>query len=142
MPAFGPFHHCTVVRKAEVWRVVRAEQVVPRLAGAFRLAMEVRVPIALGSDCGARSRYPNGEDALEMELMVQNGMSPDHAVQAGTSEAARTIGMSESVSSLEPGKLADLIVVDGNPLESIGVLRREVKLVMKGGRIYRDDPEG
>ena len=76
VPTFGPFYYYTVIRKAEPWRITRAEQVTPKLASAFRLAMEVGVPIAMGSDCGAPSRYPNGDNALELELMVENGMSP------------------------------------------------------------------
>jgi imidazolonepropionase-like amidohydrolase len=141
VPTFGPFYYYTVVRKAEPWRIARAEQVTPRLASAFRLAMEVGVPIAMGSDCGAPSRYPNGDNALELELMVQNGMSPDRAIRSGTSEAAKLIGMAESIGSLEPGKLADLIVTDGNPLDNVSVVRHKVQLVMKGGTIYKDNLE-
>jgi imidazolonepropionase-like amidohydrolase len=66
-------------------------------------------------------------------------MSTSRAVSCGTSEAARLAGVFEQVGSLEPGKLADLVVVDGNPLEDISVLQRGIQLVMKGGTIYRDD---
>ena len=97
------------------------------------------MPIAMGSDCGAPSRFPNGENALELTLMVRNGMSTSRAVRCGTSEAARLAGVFEQVGSLEPGKLADVVVVDGNPLEDISVLQRGIQLVMKGGTIYRDD---
>ena len=93
----------------------------------------------MGSDCGAPSRYPNGDNALELELMVQAGMRPEHAIRAGTSQAARLIGMSERIGTLEPGKLADLVGVDGNPIEVIGTLRRGVRFVMKGGMVMRDD---
>jgi imidazolonepropionase-like amidohydrolase len=89
----------------------------------------------MGSDCGAPSRFPNGENALELTLLVRNGMSASRAVRCGTSEAARLADVFEQVGSLEPGKLADLVVVDGNPLENISALQ----LVMKGGTIYRDD---
>ena len=71
--------------------------------------------------------------------MVRNGMSTSRAVRCGTSEAARLAGVFEQVGSLEPGKLADLIVVDGDPLEDISVLQHGIQLVMKGGTIYRDD---
>ena len=93
----------------------------------------------MGSDCGAPSRFPNGENALELTLMVRNGMSASRAVRCGTSEAARLAGIFEQVGSLEPGKLADLLVVDGNPLDDISVLQRDIQVVMKGGAIYRDD---
>jgi imidazolonepropionase-like amidohydrolase len=139
VPTFGPFHYYTEVRKAEDWRIQRAEAIKEPHQRAFRLALEVGVPIAMGSDCGAPSRFPNGENALELTLLVRNGMSTSHAVRCGTSEAARLAGVSEQVGSLGPGKLADLVVVDGNPLEDISVLQGGVQLVMKGGTIYRDD---
>jgi imidazolonepropionase-like amidohydrolase len=139
VPTFGPFHYYTEVRKAEAWRIQRAEGIKAQHQRAYRLALEVGVPIAMGSDCGAPSRFPNGENALELTLMVRNGMPASRAVRCGTSEAARLAGVFDQVGSLEAGKLADLIVVDGNPLEDIAVLQHGVHLVMKGGTIYRDD---
>ena len=139
VPTFGPFHYYTEVRKAEDWRIQRAEAIKEQHQRAYRLALEVGVLIAMGSDCGAPSRFPNGENALELTLMVKNGMSASRAIRCGTSEAARLVGVFEHVGSLEPGKLADLIVVDGNPLDDIAVLQRGIQLVMKGGTIYRDD---
>ena len=139
VPTFGPFHYYTEVRKAEAWRIERAEGIKAQHQRAYRLALDVGVPIAMGSDCGAPSRFPNGENALELTLMVRNGMPASRAVRCGTSEAARLAGVFEQVGSLEPGKLADLIVVAGNPLEDITVLQHGVQLVMKGGTIYRDD---
>lgn len=139
VPTFGPFHYYTVVRKAEPWRIARAEPVAPRLPEVLHLAMDVGVPIAMGSDCGAPSRYPNGDNALELELMVRAGMDPMSAVRAGTSEAAKLVGIADRIGSLEPGRLADLIAVDGNPLDDIGVLRTSVKLVMQGGRLCRNE---
>ena len=139
VPTFGPFHYYTEVRKAEDWRIQRAEAIKEQHQRAYRLALEVGVLIAMGSDCGAPSLFPNGENALELTLMVKNVMSASRAIRCGTSEAARLVGVFEHVGSLEPGKLADLIVVDGNPLDDIAVLQRGIQLVMKGGTIYRDD---
>ena len=62
---------------------------------------------------------PNGENALEIELMVQNGMTPMAAILAATREAARLTRILDRVGTLEPGKAADLIVVDGDPLDDI-----------------------
>jgi imidazolonepropionase-like amidohydrolase len=139
VPTFGPFYYYTEVRKAEDWRIQRAEAIKEQHQRAYRLALEVGVPIAMGSDCGAPSRFPIGDNALELTLMVRNGMSAARVVQCGTSHAARLTGVFDQVGSLEPGKLADLIVVDGNPLEDISVLQQRVQLVMKGGTLYRDD---
>jgi imidazolonepropionase-like amidohydrolase len=139
VPTFGPFYYYTEVRKAEAWRIERAEQIGEQHVRAFRMALEVGVPIAMGSDCGAPSRFPNGENALELTLMVRNGMSCEHAIRCGTSEAARLVGVFDRVGSLEAGKLADLLVVDNNPLDDISVLQKGVRLVMKEGVIYRDE---
>jgi imidazolonepropionase-like amidohydrolase len=139
VPTFGPFHYYTEVRKAEDWRIARAEAIKHQHQRAFRLALDVGVPIAMGSDCGAPSRFPNGENALELTLMVRNGMLASRAVRCGTSDAARLAGVFDQVGSLESGKRADLIVVEGNPLEDISLLQRGIQLVMKGGAIYRED---
>jgi imidazolonepropionase-like amidohydrolase len=139
VPTFGPFYYYTEIRKAEDWRIHRAEAIKEQHQRAYRLALEVGVPIAMGSDCGAPSRFPNGENALELVLMVRNGMPAGHAVRCGTSEAARLAGVFDQVGSLEAGKLADLIVVDGNPLEDISILQHRIQLVMKSGTLYRDD---
>ncbi len=140
VPTFGPGYYYTVVRKAEPWRIARSEKATPVRIEAFKIAMAVGVPIAMGSDCGAPSRFPNGENLLEMELMVKYGMKPEEVLQASTSVNANLVGRPE-IGSLQPGKLADLVVVEGNPVDDMGLMRRGVKLVMKGGVIFRNDLE-
>jgi imidazolonepropionase-like amidohydrolase len=139
VPTFGPTYYYVHKREAEPWRIARAEQVEPIHAAAFKLALDIGVPIALGCDCGAQSRMPNGENALEIELMVQNGMTPMAAILAATREAARLTQIVDRVGTLEPGKTADVIVVDGNPLDDISRLRHSVRLVMQAGQVRRDD---
>ncbi|MBI4277323.1 MAG: amidohydrolase family protein [Armatimonadetes bacterium] len=139
IPTFGPGYYYTQIRKAEPWRIARSEQVTPVRIEAFHVALEIGVPVAMGSDCGGPSRFPNGENLLEMELMVKYGMKSEDVVKASTSETAKAIGLFHHIGSLEPGKLADLVVVEGNPIDDMGVMRRGVKLVMKGGNIYRDE---
>jgi imidazolonepropionase-like amidohydrolase len=94
--------------------------------------------IAMGCDCGAPSRFPNGENALEFWLMVRYGMDPMQAIVAGTSNAATLLRRDRWVGTIEPGKLADLIVIDGNPLDDIATLQERVRFVMKDGVIYKD----
>jgi imidazolonepropionase-like amidohydrolase len=139
VPTFGPTYYYVHRRQAEPWRIARAEQVEPIHAAAFKLALAIGVPIALGCDCGAQSRMPNGENALEIELMVQHGMSPMAAILASTREAARLTRILDRAGTLEPGKAADLIVVDGSPLDEIGRLRTGVRMVVQGGVVRRDD---
>ena len=139
VPTFGPTHYYVHKRQAEPWRIRRAEQVEPIHASAFKLALDVGVPIALGCDCGAQSRMPNGDNALEIELMVGNGMDPMAAILAATREAARLTRILPRVGTLEPGKAADLIVVGGNPIDDISRLRTGIQMVVQGGVVRRDD---
>ncbi len=139
VPTFGPTHYYVHKRQAEPWRIARAEQVEPIHAAAFKLALDLGVPIALGCDCGAQSRMPNGENALEIELMVQHGMAPMAAILASTRESARLTRILDRVGTLEPGKIADLIVVDGSPLDDISRLRTGIRMVVQGGVVRRDD---
>ena len=82
---------------------------------------------------------PNGENALEIELMVQNGMAPMAAILAATREAARLTRILDHVGTLEPGKAADLIVVEGNPVDDIARLRTGITMVVQAGQVRRDD---
>src|SRR5690606_41040024 len=75
-----------------------------------------------------------GENAVQFELLVEAGMSPAEALQAGTTTAARALGLAERVGTISPGKLADLVGVRGRPWEDITALR-QVGFVMAGGRV-------
>jgi imidazolonepropionase-like amidohydrolase len=98
---------------------------------AFRLALEARVPVAAGTDCGAPG-HPHGTLPEELMLMVESGASPIQALRFGTSAAADLLGLGDEVGSLEPGKRADLLAVDGDPTSEILALR-DVRLVLRDG---------
>jgi imidazolonepropionase-like amidohydrolase len=98
---------------------------------AFRLALEAGVPVAAGTDCGAPG-HPHGTLPEEMMLMVESGASPIQALRFGTSAAADLLGLGDEVGSLEPGKRADLLAVDGDPTSEILALR-DVRLVLRDG---------
>jgi imidazolonepropionase-like amidohydrolase len=98
---------------------------------AFRLAHEVGVPIAAGTDCGAPG-HPHGTLPEELRLMVEAGAVPAEALRYGTSAAADLLGLAEEVGTLETGKRADLLAVAGDPLHDIRALR-EVRLVLRDG---------
>jgi imidazolonepropionase-like amidohydrolase len=105
----------------------------------LRMAIEMGVKVAMGTDVGGNVAHRYGDNAKELEIYVDCGMSPMGAVMAGTLEAARAIHRDEFVGSIEPGKLADLIVVDGDPLSDIGLTRTGVAAVVQGGVVVRDD---
>jgi imidazolonepropionase-like amidohydrolase len=98
---------------------------------AFRVALESGVPVAAGTDCGAPG-HPHGTLPDELRLMVESGASPIQALRFGTSAAADLLGLGDEVGSLEPGKRADLLAVDGDPTSEILALR-EVRLVLRDG---------
>jgi len=97
----------------------------------FRLALEVGVPIAMGTDA-ATPFNRHGENAEELELMVALGMTPLAAIAAATSVAARAIGR-DDVGVLAPGKLSDVVVWHGLPAEDIRALQRSPRAVFLGG---------
>ena len=96
-------------------------------------AIEYDVPIAFGTDAGV---FPHGENAGEFALMVKGGMTEQQALAAATTGAAAILGMEDEIGKLAPGYSADLIAVNGNPLEDVTVLE-DVGFVMVRGRIIR-----
>jgi imidazolonepropionase-like amidohydrolase len=138
VPTLGPVYYLTEKRQAEPWRIARAEPIKDSHVRSFKLALDKGLTIAMGSDLGGSSRFPNGENALELELMVRYGMSPMEAIIASTSNAARLLRLEDQLGSITVGKLADLIVIDADPLEDITALQDRISLVMKEGTVYID----
>jgi imidazolonepropionase-like amidohydrolase len=102
----------------------------------IRRAMQAGVKIALGTDAAV---YPHGLNAHELDVYVnQMGMSPLAALQTATINAVDLMGWSAKTGAIEPGKWADIIAVDRNPLEDVRVLQN-VKFVMKAGVVYKND---
>ena len=98
----------------------------------FRKQLAAGVPMAVGSDVGP---FPHGTQAREYLLMVEYGMKPLDALQAGLLNGATLLGWRNEIGALKPGYFADIVAVPGNPLEDIHALER-VAFVMKGGIIY------
>jgi imidazolonepropionase-like amidohydrolase len=102
----------------------------------FRRALEAGVKIAMGTDAGALGHAQNGR---ELPYMVEAGMTPMQAIVASTGAAASLLGMAGELGTVEAGKRADLILVDGDPLEDIAAVAdpARIKLVMKDGTVYK-----
>jgi imidazolonepropionase-like amidohydrolase len=99
-------------------------------------AIKAGVKIALGTDAAV---YPHGLNAHELDVYVnQFGMTPLAALQTGTLNAADLMGWSDKVGSITPGKWADLIAVEGDPLKDVRILQH-VPFVMKSGVVYKDE---
>ncbi|MGA9890517.1 MAG: amidohydrolase family protein, partial [Candidatus Acidiferrales bacterium] len=102
-------------------------------AAEFTKQLAAGVPVAMGSDVGP---FPHGTQAREFVLMVKYGMSPLAAIQAGTLNGAKLLGLEDQIGELKAGYAADIVAVPGNPLEDVTALQK-VSFVMKNGVIYR-----
>jgi imidazolonepropionase-like amidohydrolase len=110
----------------------KAEYVLPLARESLRRAIRGGVNIAFGTDAAV---YPHGDNAKEFGVMVDLAMSPIDALRAATTTAAGILGYDDR-GQIAEGFLADIIAVEGNPLENIRVME-EVQFVMKGGTVYK-----
>jgi imidazolonepropionase-like amidohydrolase len=113
----------------------KAASVGPQIQETFAKAYRAGVTIAFGTDCGVS---PHGSNALEFVYMVEAGMPELAAIRSATLTSAELLGAEDELGSISPGKLADIIAVNGNPLEDISLLQR-VSFVMKDGRVVRQE---
>ena len=112
----------------------KAAEVFPRARATISRAIELGVKVACGTDAPA---IPHGRNAKELIALVDRGMAPIDAIRAATTVSADLIDVDDR-GRLEPGLLADVIGVTGDPLSDIGVTE-QVRFVMKGGRVFRLD---
>jgi len=111
----------------------KAKVVLPAARGNIAKAIKAGVPIAFGTDAAV---YPHGLNAREFGVLVKLGMTPAQAIRTATVNAADLLGWSDKVGSIEAGKYADLIAVDGEPLKDVRTLE-QVQWVMKGGAVVK-----
>ena len=115
----------------------RAEALFRTHQDSMHKAVEAGAKITAGTDAGG---FVHGDNAREIELMVERGLSPMQAIQTATGWAAECIGLDKEIGTIEKGKQADLLAVSGDPLKSVSVLRDKeaIKLVMRAGVAYVD----
>jgi imidazolonepropionase-like amidohydrolase len=103
---------------------------------SVRAALDAGVPIAMGTDAGVPF-VRHGDNAIELVLMVESGLSPMQSIVASTSNAALALGLQDEIGRIEVGKCADLLVIDGDPLADISVLthKERIRMVMQNGCI-------
>jgi imidazolonepropionase-like amidohydrolase len=141
----APFHICAGGTDSGIpaYAVEKSHLVMERHKESVRQAHEAGVKIAMGTDCGTPLNVA-GKNALELELLTQNGLSTAEALMATTRVAAQAIGIDDRAGTLEVGKWADVILVRGEPLADIGVLQQaeHISCVIKAGRVVKGAAPG
>lgn len=122
------------------WVVDKAEREAQKQRESFAAAVSSGMRIAAGTDAGTPFNH-HGDIALELALMVEHGLSPTQALVAATRSAAENLGLLHDIGTLEVGKLADLVIVDGDPVRDISATGRVV-LVAKDGVVHRNELVG
>ena len=117
------------------WVKEKAAIIIPAAKKNVANAFHSGVRVALGTDAGV---YPHGLNGGEFWSMVQLGLSPTQALQAGTTNAAELMGWSDRLGSIRPGMFADIVAVKGDPLNQIELLKN-VQFVMKDGTVYKNE---
>ncbi len=113
----------------------KALEIGPQIQKTFAIAYKKGVKIAFGTDSGVS---PHGLNGLEFGYMVEGGMPPMEAIKAATVTTAELLRIRDRLGSLEKGKIADIIAVDGDPIRDISAMLR-VKFVMKDGAVFKNE---
>jgi imidazolonepropionase-like amidohydrolase len=111
----------------------KAAAVGPQIGSTFNKAHKRGVKIAFGTDVGVQ---PHGTNWKEFVYMNKYGMEPMDTIKSATMETAKLLGIEDKLGSIESGKLADIIAVNGNPLNDLSVME-DVVFVMKEGTVYK-----
>ncbi len=115
--------------------IAKGREVMPAARKNIAHAFASGVKVAFGTDAAV---YPHGLNAHEFAVMVKLGLTPLQSIQAATINAADLLGWSDKMGAVEPGKWADIIALDGDPLQDVTTLER-VKFVMKGGEVVKNE---
>src|SRR5882757_7134430 len=115
--------------------IAKGKEVMPAARKNVARAFAAGVKVGFGTDAAV---YPHGLNAHEFAVMVKLGLTPLQAIEAATINDADLLGWSDKVGTIEPGKWADIIAVDGDPLADVTTLER-VKFVMKGGEVVKNE---
>ena len=115
--------------------IAKGKEVMPAARKNVARAFAAGVKVGFGTDAAV---YPHGMNAHEFAVMVKLGLTPLQAIQSATINDADLLGWSDKVGTIEPGKWADIIAVDGDPLADVTTLER-VKFVMKGGEVVKNE---
>lgn len=140
----APYHIVKAGTKRGVpaFAVEKSKSVMKSHFQSIKNAHQAKVSIAMGTDAGTPFNC-HGENLKELELLVEIGLTPMEALMASTKTASEVLGLEKKIGTLEKGKLADLIVVDGDPVRDITLLQKRDKIlaIMKEGHFYKNHLE-
>jgi imidazolonepropionase-like amidohydrolase len=128
-----------IARRPDDFASVKAQAYLEAIRQAMTIAKQIGVKLADGSDPESAARH--GKNAEELQSMTRRGLTTLEAIRAATTSAADLIGWSDDVGAVEVGKFADLIAIQGDPIDDI-VLLQHIKFVMKGGTVIKNDLSG
>ena len=136
-------HHTLIKEGFPEWdrfaddKISKLKDVVKIQKENISMAYNEGVKLLMGSDCGVIS---HGRNLAELSYLCEIGMSPLEAIQAGTIEGAKLFNQENQLASIEAGKTADMILVDGNPIEDISILSNSnnIRMVIQDGLIVKD----
>ena len=134
----------TTLQQPDRQQAMRTSQSAQRYKEALRVAKrnlkalsDAGVPIAMGTDTGPTGRFQGYFELMELELMVQSGLTPRQALAASTRDAARCMKIDRDLGTIEPGKWADFVVLDASPLADIANIRRIASVWIAGNPVPR-----
>jgi len=135
-PTFEVYEFHSTISAPHV--IARTKELMQVHQDSMQMAIAAGVKISSGTDAGG---FVHGDNAREIELMVERGLTNMQAIQTATGWAAECIGREKDFGTIAKGKYADFLVLDGDPLKDIGVFRAEnsIRMVMKGGVAYVDN---
>jgi imidazolonepropionase-like amidohydrolase len=115
----------------------KARTLLDQQVASFQRALTAGVKMALGTDAGG---FGHGQNAVELGYLVEAGMTPMQAIVAGTKMGAQCMGLADEVGILSEGMLADLLVIDGDPLQDVTILqdRTHLRLIIKDGALVKN----
>jgi imidazolonepropionase-like amidohydrolase len=117
----------------------KTREIKPFIYQSFRMARDAGVTIGMGTDAGTPLNL-HGKNLRELKFLVENGFTPTQAMVAGTGTAAKILGLDDQIGTISEGKMADLVMVDGNPLDNIDLLLdpENICLIMQNGKLIKN----